>query len=96
MFQLGKIVLYSCLVFGFALLITKMFLHIHLEMDKEKKRNLLNDKSYWGLCRLVETNIRVDQYTAAQNKLICGDIIENVSKSEYDIVMDNIYNKKVK
>lgn len=35
-------------------------------------------------CRLLETNIDKGFFSPAQNRLQCGDVIENVSKSDYD------------
>lgn len=34
--------------------------------------------------RLLETNIDKGFFSPAQNRLQCGDVIENVSKSDYD------------
>ena len=38
-------------------------------------------------CRLLETNIDKGFFSPAQNRLQCGDVIENVSKSDYDRAM---------
>ena len=38
-------------------------------------------------CRLLETNIDKGFFSPAQNRLRCGDVIENVSKSDYDRAM---------
>lgn len=38
-------------------------------------------------CRLLETNIDKGFFSPAQNRLKCGDVIENVSKSDYDRAM---------
>ncbi|EPY7145679.1 hypothetical protein ACXEIJ_004911 [Klebsiella quasipneumoniae] len=35
-------------------------------------------------CRLLETNIDKGFFSPAQNRLQCGDVIENVSKADYD------------
>ena len=35
-------------------------------------------------CRLLETNIDKGFFSPAQNRLQCGDVIENVSKTDYD------------
>ena len=35
-------------------------------------------------CRLLETNIDKGFFSPAQNRLQCSDVIENVSKSDYD------------
>lgn len=35
-------------------------------------------------CRLLETNIDKGFFSPAQNRLRCGDVIENVSKADYD------------
>ncbi|MEF3028454.1 hypothetical protein V4B64_26885 [Klebsiella pneumoniae] len=35
-------------------------------------------------CRLLETNFDKGFFSPAQNRLQCGDVIENVSKSDYD------------
>ncbi|HBR1931613.1 hypothetical protein AAHY10_25125 (plasmid) [Klebsiella pneumoniae] len=35
-------------------------------------------------CRLLEINIDKGFFSPAQNRLQCGDVIENVSKSDYD------------
>jgi hypothetical protein len=36
---------------------------------------------------LLETNIDKGFFSPAQNRLQCGDVIENVSKSDYDRAM---------
>ena len=38
-------------------------------------------------CRLLETNIDKGFFSPAQNRLQCGDVIENVSKADYDRAM---------
>ena len=38
-------------------------------------------------CRLLETNIDKGFFSPAKNRLQCGDVIENVSKSDYDRAM---------
>ncbi|EPY4071017.1 hypothetical protein CWN24_14565 [Klebsiella pneumoniae] len=38
-------------------------------------------------CRLLETNIDKGFFSPARNRLQCGDVIENVSKSDYDRAM---------
>ena len=44
--------------------------------------------SHWkNDCRLLETNIDKGFFSPAQNRLQCGDVIENVSKSDYDRAM---------
>ena len=35
-------------------------------------------------CRLLETNIDKGFFSPAQNRLQCGDVIENVNKTDYD------------
>ena len=35
-------------------------------------------------CRLLETNIDKGFFSPAQNRLQCGDVIENVSADEYE------------
>ena len=35
-------------------------------------------------CRLLESNIDRGFLSSAQNRLQCGDVIENVSKADYD------------
>ena len=35
-------------------------------------------------CRLLETNIDKGFFSPAQNRLQCGDVIENISKADYD------------
>ncbi|HDZ0931700.1 TPA: hypothetical protein RRU91_005110 [Klebsiella quasipneumoniae] len=35
-------------------------------------------------CRLLETNIDKGFFSPAQNRLQCGDVIENVCKADYD------------
>ncbi|EJR0153823.1 MULTISPECIES: hypothetical protein [Klebsiella pneumoniae complex] len=35
-------------------------------------------------CRLLETNIDKGLFSPAQNRLQCGDVIENVSMADYD------------
>lgn len=35
-------------------------------------------------CRLLESNINRGFLSPAQNRLQCGDVIENVSKADYD------------
>ena len=35
-------------------------------------------------CWLLETNIDKGFFSPAQNRLQCGDVIENVSKADYD------------
>ncbi|MGM1324532.1 hypothetical protein ACS0TW_00395 [Klebsiella michiganensis] len=40
---------------------------------------------YWiNNCRLLEVNIDRGFLSPAQNRLQCGDVIENVSKADYD------------
>lgn len=40
---------------------------------------------YWiNNCRLLESNIDRGFLSPAQNRLQCGDVIENVSKVDYD------------
>ncbi|MEQ0232527.1 hypothetical protein [Klebsiella sp. CN_Kp109] len=44
---------------------------------------------YWiNDCRLLETNIDRGFLSPAQNRLQCGDVIENVSKADYDSVVN--------
>ena len=38
-------------------------------------------------CRLLEKNIDKGLLSPTQNRLQCGDVIENVSKSDYDRAM---------
>ena len=38
-------------------------------------------------CRLMEKNIDKGLLSPTQNRLQCGDVIENVSKSDYDRAM---------
>ncbi|WP_058914088.1 hypothetical protein [Entomohabitans teleogrylli] len=44
-------------------------------------------------CRLLETNIDKGLFSPAQNRLQCGDVIENVSKDDYDRVING--NKRI-
>ncbi|KFW97734.1 hypothetical protein [Pectobacterium carotovorum] len=91
-----KCFLYACISIFFSLLIALCILSIHKNTDKERNKSLIANKSYWASCKLVEVNIRIDWHSAAQNKLICGDVIENVSKAEYEFVMEHASKNKIK
>lgn len=51
-------------------------------------RHWMND------CRLLESNIDRGFLSPAQNRLQCGDVIENVSKADYDRAIKG--DKKIK
>ncbi|RLM11849.1 hypothetical protein BIY27_12260 [Gibbsiella quercinecans] len=44
-------------------------------------------------CRLLETNIDKGFFSPEQNRLQCGDVIENVNKDDYDMAING--NKKI-
>ncbi|PLY35858.1 hypothetical protein F164LOC_18365 [Pectobacterium carotovorum] len=84
------------LILSIALLISAISLFISSSEYKKENKELLNNKSYWASCELIEANIIIDWHSAAQNKLICGDFIENVSKTEYEFVMGHVSKDKIK
>lgn len=68
---------------GLALVITVvgyvlLFYHGHDIVPETLSRHWIND------CRLLEVNIDRGFLSPAQNRLQCGDVIENVSKTDYD------------
>ena len=50
----------------------------HDTVPETLTRHWIND------CRLLESNINRGFLSPAQNRLQCGDVIENVSKADYD------------
>ncbi|MBA7848637.1 hypothetical protein HV205_30060 (plasmid) [Klebsiella sp. RHBSTW-00465] len=50
----------------------------HDTVPETLSRHWMND------CRLLESNIDRGFLSPAQNRLQCGDVIENVSKADYD------------
>jgi len=38
-------------------------------------------------CRLLEKNIENGYFSSPQHRLLCGDVIENVRASEYDLAL---------
>ena len=68
---------------GLALVITVvgyvlLFYPGHDVVPETLSRHWIND------CRLLESNIDRGFLSPAQNRLECGDVIENVSKADYD------------
>lgn len=68
---------------GLALVITVvgyvlLFYPGHDVVPETLSRHWIND------CRLLESNIDRGFSSPAQNRLQCGDVIENVSKADYD------------
>ncbi|HED2698225.1 MULTISPECIES: hypothetical protein [Klebsiella] len=68
---------------GLALVITVVGYALLLSSDSHavpeaQAHHWIND------CRLLESNIDRGFLSPAQNRLQCGDVIENVSKADYD------------
>lgn len=55
-----------------------LFYPRHDAVPETLSRHWIND------CQLLETNIDKGFFSPAQNRLQCGDVIENVSKADYD------------
>lgn len=54
----------------------------HDDIPEKQARHWVND------CRLVEKNIDNGFFSSQQNRLQCGDVVENVNAADYDHVMN--------
>ncbi|EQC0102847.1 hypothetical protein ACY0L5_004232 [Klebsiella michiganensis] len=59
----------------------------HDTVPETLSRHWIND------CRLLESNINRGFFSPAQNRLLCGNVIENVSAADYDRATNG--NKKI-
>lgn len=78
LFSAGKIVIGSCLA-AFASIIGIFYILFF----QNEPINPIKGEYYATQCQLIETNIDNGLFQSNTNKLKCGDVIENVTVSDY-------------
>lgn len=62
---------------------------VHDDIPEKQARHWVND------CRLVEKNIDNGLFSSEQNRLQCGDVVENVNADDYDHVINGKENTTI-